>query len=53
VFGVFAAGAAVLENHDLFGSVGFVAFGDVVKMPADGALKSHVLPWSFFCHFRK
>lgn len=35
--GVYSTGSAVLTDDEFFGSVGLVAFGDVVEMPAFGA----------------
>lgn len=38
VLRVFATGATVLAENDFFGSISLVAFGDVVEVPAFGAL---------------
>lgn len=37
MLGVLTTSTAVLGESQLFGSVGLVAFGDVVEMPAFGA----------------
>jgi len=41
MFGVLTAGTAVLEESDFFGSIGLVAFGDIVEVPALGAFQTH------------
>ena len=38
MLGVFTAGTTVLAEDELLGSVGFVPLGDVVEVPAFGAL---------------
>jgi len=38
VISVQAAGTAVLTDDEFLGSVGLVTFGDIVEMPAFGAL---------------
>jgi len=51
VLGVNSTGTAVLADGQLFWGIGFVALGDVVEITAFGAFQSHVLSWTFFCHF--
>ena len=38
MFGVLAAGTAVLAQNEFLGSVGFVSLGDIVEVPAFRAL---------------
>jgi len=38
VLGVLAAGAAVFGENEFFRSVGLISFGDIVEVPAFGAL---------------
>lgn len=37
MFGVLTTGTTVFAQNELFGSISFVAFGNIVEMPAFGA----------------